>query len=201
MKYDLLLVDAPWKYDNGKSANPKYGGKEYACMTNKELAEIPFADIASENALMFCWFTMPKLKEGLQLMEHWGFVPRTCGFVWVKINQRGTVQQSGRDTILHDGIYSGLGSYTCGNVELCYIGKRGKGVPRQDKAVKQVVFAPVGRHSAKPVEVHKRIDRLYASQYQRVEFFARDQPYASHWTATGREYDGANVYDFIRDNL
>ncbi len=210
MKFDILYLDAPWKYDNGKSANPAWGGKEYACMSDKELANIPFADIANKDALMFCWLTMPRLLQGLELMRHWGFVPSTCGFVWVKLNKASkgiwdaSMMLSDDDLRANDGlwldggVYSGLGSYTCGNVELCYIGKRGKALTRSSKSVKQVVFAPLGRHSAKPVEVAKRIDILYGPEYKRVEFFARNKPWNDHWTATGFQYDDMDVTDFIK---
>lgn len=207
--YSILLADPPWHYRDNKSNNPALGGKQYAMMTNEQLAKIPFRDIAAKDSLMFCWMVMPKLYECLAIMEAWGFEPVTCGFVWVKLNKKSRGVEQGelldpsynvrKGVWLDRGVYSGLGSYTCGNVELCYIGKRGRGITRQNKSVKQIIFAPLGRHSAKPIEVHQRIDALYDVQYPRIEFFARAQPYSEHWDATGLEYDDMDVYAFIQE--
>lgn len=208
LKYDILYLDPPWKYRDNKGNDPALGGKQYAMMSDTELADIPFKDIASKDALMFCWLVMPKLLEGLRLMQHWGFEPVTCGFVWVKLNKssNGAVQMMLPDatyqhgTFLDHGVYSGLGSYTCGNAELCYIGKRGKGLKRCSKSVKQIMFEPLAAHSAKPAEAMKRIDTIYPPPYARIEFFSRREPVGLHWDATGFDYDGMDVSEFIRAN-
>jgi N6-adenosine-specific RNA methylase IME4 len=65
-----------------------------------------------------------------------------------------------------------MGFWTRSNVELCLLATRGS--PRRlDENVHSVVMAPVGRHSEKPEEVRKRIERLVPGP--RLELFARKQ--------------------------
>ena len=49
--------------------------------------------------------------------------------------------------------------------------------------VHQMVFAPVGEHSAKPEEVRRRIDRLFAGPY--LELYGRNP--VPGWTVWGNE--------------
>ena len=61
-----------------------------------------------------------------------------------------------------------------------------KGNPKRlDAAVRQVVFAPVAKHSEKPEEVRHRIERLYAGPY--LELYARKQEPPPGWTLWGNE--------------
>lgn len=48
---------------------------------------------------------------------------------------------------------------------------RGAGLERQDASVKQVIYAPITQHSAKPWEARHRLERLYGD-VSRVNFSA-----------------------------
>lgn len=61
---------------------------------------------------------------------------------------------------------------------------KGRPMPVADEAVAQVVLAPVGRHSEKPVEVYNRIERLYPKA-SRLELFARAR--REGWESWGDE--------------
>ena len=52
----------------------------------------------------------------------------------------------------------------------------------------------VGRHSAKPQEVHHRIEELYGPQ-RRIELFARRQ--VSGWDAVGDGIDGRDIREVL----
>ena len=54
-----------------------------------------------------------------------------------------------------------MGYWTRTNSEFCFIATKGSPT-RLATDVHQVVFAPVGEHSAKPEEVRRRIERLFA---------------------------------------
>jgi site-specific DNA-methyltransferase (adenine-specific) len=116
---------------------------------------------------------MPKLPLAIDTMIAWGFRYITCAFVWIKTNPKS------------GGIYSGLGYWTCGNAELCLLGKVGS-PKRISSCVKQIVIAPRGRHSEKPDEVRNRIVQLIGD-VPRIELFARKK--TEGWNVWGLEVE------------
>ena len=170
-KYQIIYADPPWKYDNAKNNDPKMGGITYQQMALSDLKKMEVGRIADDNCTLFMWVTMPKLKEGLELIEAWGFEYRTCAFCWVKQNPK------------NDGIYSGLGHWTNGNAELCLFAKRGC-PKRVSKNVKQIVLAHREYHSKKPDEVRDRIIAL-VGDLPKIELFGRCQ--TAGWDVFGNE--------------
>lgn len=174
-KYQIIYADPPWLYDNGgdqKSRGMARGS--FKCMPIDEICDLPVQFIADDNAMIFLWATMPKLREALQVIDAWGFRYITCAFVWVKENPKS------------GGIYSGLGHWLNGNAELCLLGRRGKSLERKSKIVKQILFAPRGRHSEKPAEARQRIETLLGD-LPRIELFARQK--TPGWDVWGNEVE------------
>lgn len=68
--------------------------------------------------------------------------------------------------------------------ESCLVCKRGKPF-RSDAGVPSVIFGEVGKHSEKPREFYKAIDRLVGNDARVVELFARRQ--WRNWTCLGNE--------------
>lgn len=170
-KYNIIYADPPWHYENEKNNDPKMGGMTYQTMGIEDICKMPISKIADKDCALFLWVTMPKLKEGLQVIDSWGFKYTTCAFTWVKQNPSGS------------GIYSGLGHWTNGNAELCLFAK--KGTPKRiAKNVKQIVLAPRARHSEKPPEVRDRIINLLGD-LPRIELFARQE--CNGWDYFGNE--------------
>lgn len=192
-KYKLGLLDCPWQYDNKQQNDPARGGITYPTLTMKELYDIPIGNAFEKDSLLVSWVTFPKLMDEyyeeyspLSIIRKWGFRPVTALFVWVKTNKSS------------NGFYSGLGRYTNSNVEIAIIARRGKMLERLDKTVKQLIFAPIGAHSAKPREQYDRLYRLFGD-VPRVELFARaSNPPPKGWNATGLEYDGVDIRDWIK---
>lgn len=205
-RYSLVLADPPWLYDNKQQNDPARGGIQYPSMTMKELHDIPIYKAMEDNSLLVCWVTMPKLVDSfyagkekvggkvnkgiynpLSIMHAWGFRPVTVLFTWIKLNKNG------------GGYYSGLGQYTNSNIEVAVIARRGKGLQRLTKNVKQLIIAPIGKHSAKPREQYERLFSLYGD-IPRIELFARDvNPPPNGWDAVGLEYTPAqDIRDWIK---
>lgn len=176
-KYNIIYADPPWKYDNEKSNDPAMGGMTYPTMSQKELCALPVSSISADNCMLFLWVTMPKLPQGLEVLSAWGFRYITIPITWLKVNR------------VKGGVYSGMGHWTNGNQELVLMGKKGR-PKRKVKNIKQVVVAPVSRHSAKPDEVRMRIEKLMG-KLPRVELFARNK--TRGWDAIGNEIDGRDI--------
>ena len=67
--------------------------------------------------------------------------------------------------------------------ELCLVFKRGKiPRPRGARNIKQLVHAPRGKHSEKPSEVIKGIEKMFPTQ-DKIELFARKKP--DNWDVWG----------------
>ena len=93
-KYNIIYADPAWNYETwseGASRNVK--GK-YKTMTPKEIFDLPVQDISEENCILFIWVTYPKLIEGIETIEQWGFKYKTCAFSWVKTNKSFAKDQS-----------------------------------------------------------------------------------------------------------
>lgn len=196
-KYGVILADCPWRYNDMKNNDPAMGGFRYPPMDLTKLAELNVASIAKPDCALFMWATMPMLQEALYVINQWGFRYTTCAFVWIKLNRNGYARyypvSTERDVLLENGIYSGIGHWVNGNIELCLFAKRGS-PKRLNKNVKQIIFAPVGSHSSKPRETHTRIENLIADT-DRLELFARY--YTSGWDSTGLDLDNRYIEEVL----
>ncbi|WP_420398631.1 MT-A70 family methyltransferase [Marinovum algicola] len=101
-----------------------------------------------KNSVCLMWCTYPQLKEGFKLLEAWGFKYKTMAFTWVKTNKNGS-------------IYMGMGRHTRANAEICLLGTKGKGVPRQSASIYNTQLHQRGRHSEKPEAFRASIEELY----------------------------------------
>jgi len=140
-------------------------------MDNKSIANLPINQIADKNCILFIWVTMPKLNECFGIIKKWGFVYKTCGFVWIKKNKKS------------DSIFWGLGRWTRSNAEICLIATKGK--PKRISAkVHSVIISRIREHSRKPDEVRERIVEL-CGDLSRIELFARQEIVG--WDCWGNE--------------
>ncbi len=173
-KYNTILADPPWEYEDKKGNLASMGAatSAYSVMPLEEIKRLPIKYISSENSLLLLWATSPKLSEALEVIKAWGFEYRTIAFVWCKLNP------------LSIGLYSGLGSWVNSNVEFVLLAKRGA-PKRLNKNVKQILFAPRKEHSRKPDEIFNRIEQLSEGPY--IELFARKK--REGWACWGDQVD------------
>ena len=142
-------------------------------MLIEDIKKLPVAQISQRDAVLFLWVTFPLLQEAWSVMEAWGFTFKTVAFVWVKQNRKS------------DPLFWGMGYWTRANAELCLLATRGH-PKRAAKDVHQVIISHVEKHSRKPDEVRKRIERLMGDQ-PRIELFAREK--SPGWDVWGNEVD------------
>ena len=181
-KYQIIYADPPWKYGCWyKSEDVKRNAADhYAVMPSMELKTLPVKTISAKDAILIMWVTYPCLKEGIALMEAWGFTYKTVAFTWVKKNKKS------------DTWFFGLGNYTRANAEIALLGTCGKGLPRISRSVSQICDARIMEHSQKPSEIRDKIVKLFGD-LPRIELFARQQ--TPGWDCWGNEVQssGANV--------
>lgn len=166
----LIVQDPAWKfvffeksYNTGKTA-----AQHYKTMTLGELKKLQLGNLCAKDAVCLMWCTGPTMNWALELMVSQGFSFKTIAFVWVKLNPL----HKGKIADLEKDFWMSLGNTTRPNCEYVLLGERGKGLVRRNKSVRQLVFAPVGKHSQKPIEVMNRIRILYG-KVPAYEAFAR----------------------------
>lgn len=201
MSYSLIYADPPWEYSN-RACN---GAAEnhYGTMKLIDIKRLPVWEVAAENSVLAMWFTGTHTREAIELAEAWGFKVRTMkGFTWVKFNPLAEQHinkalQSGNVEDFYDflDLLNGQtkmngGNYTRANTEDLLIATRGNGLERLSASVKQVIYSPLGEHSAKPAEARCRLEQLYGD-VPRIELFSRcGAPGWDHW---GNEVESPDI--------
>jgi N6-adenosine-specific RNA methylase IME4 len=176
-KYNIIYADPPWSYKKGTPFKKAPGfihvSEHYNTMGVNEIKELPIKDLAGDNCTLFLWVTFPNLKEGLQVIEAWGFKYKTIGFSRIKTNSKSRTP------------FFGIGYYTKSNCEVCLIGTKGT-LPIKSNKVSSVVISPRREHSRKPDEVREKIVELYGD-LPRIELFARET--SPGWDVWGNEVE------------
>lgn len=205
MKFPLIYLDPPWRYQNWTDAKNGAAKSSFRCEKHKTMLAWNIGALAADDSLMFMWATFPKLPEALDLLGAWGFRFVGVPFVWVKTNKDGL------------NLAHGPGFWTAAGAEIVLLGRRGKGLPRHRETrghVKQVQLyeeaelftgPAIKPHSRKPLEIVDRIEELVGPGVApKLEMFARrveGQPLPHlerhDWHATGLEWDGRTVEEAI----
>ena len=157
-EYKIIYADPPWNYDDQGCRGTM--AHHYSGMSVDDIKALPVRNLAADDAVLFIWVTYPFLREGLDVIEAWGFKYKTIAFQWVK------TYPSGSD-------FFGLGRWTRGNTEPCLLGVKGK-PKRCDSGISQIIRSRVREHSRKPDVVREKIVQLMGN-YPRVELFARQR--------------------------
>jgi N6-adenosine-specific RNA methylase IME4 len=161
MKYATILADPPWKTDQLGN----YGAiNHYNLLTVEQIKAMPVGDLAEDDAHLYLWLTNSTIKDGYDVMEAWGFTPRSM-LCWLKPQL-------------------GLGNYYRLCSEWLLFGTRGK-APVKFKAQPNWFFASRQDHSHKPEEQFAIIERMSHGPY--LELFARRR--RPGWDAWGNEID------------
>lgn len=182
--YAVVLADPPWTFmtrsDKGKGRSAE---NHYGCMSLDEIKALPVAAHCGPNASLVLWVTDPCLKQGLEVMEAWGFRYVTVGFTWVKLNRCAPVRWLvGVIAYTLGDFFTGMGYWTRSNPEMALLGTRGS-PKRLHKDVRQLIIARRREHSRKPDATHVRIQRLLAGPY--LELFAREP--RNGWDSWGNQ--------------
>ena len=189
--FSIVMADPPWTFNDRKNCDPRLCGFKYPPMSTAEMCSIPVRDVCTEPAALFLWVTNQHGAEGhhIRVAAAWGFTLVTKAFCWVKTNRRANPDSLKATQAAGGGLRSGCGHWTNSNTEDCWLGFNSRKRPhRLSKSVKQLIFAPVTIHSAKPPGVHARIEQLLGP-LPRIELFARGAV-PDGWAGWGNEYTG-----------
>ena len=173
--FSTILIDPPWQFQNktGKIAPEHKRLHRYRTMTFDEIASLPVPKYVLPQSHLYLWCPNALLREGLEILEAWGFTYKT-NLVWYKIRKDGG--PDGR----------GVGFYFRNVTELVLFGVRGRlrTLPPARSQV-NVVAKRKREHSRKPDELYEIIERCSPGPY--LELFARDR--MPGWTQWGDQVD------------
>jgi len=162
----------------GRGPDPQ---AHYKCEAFNKLAAVPVASVAAPDCFLFLWVPLRSVFLVEPLMRAWGFIFSGSGFVWIKPNKSGF------------GWAMGGGYGTRKNVEVCWLGRRGK-PQRKSKGVRELIVAPRREHSRKPDEIYSRIEEFCAGPF--LELYARQQ--WPGWICVG---DGVGKFKTRREKI
>ncbi len=179
-KYQIVYADPPWEFNRGvyqdSGRKDRLINEHYPTMNRKQLQELPVRNITEENCGLFLWVTDSHLKEGIMLMEAWGFTYRTIAFIWKKTTKNGKT-------------CANVGAWTMKNCEVCLFGAKGSMLKyKKANNIFQLVEAERTKHSSKPAEVRISIEKLFAG-LPMLEMFAREK--YDGWDVWGNEIDNS----------
>jgi site-specific DNA-methyltransferase (adenine-specific) len=186
-KYQIIYADPPWQYGSKELYGDKINGykngqrkrfanieRKYSTMDIPAICSMPVNDLSDKDCAIFLWVTDSHLKEGIKVIESWGFKYKTIAFVWLKKYTTGT------------RVYN-FAPWTLKSTEICLLGIRGTmGKYKKSNCIKQLVEADRTTHSKKPDEVRQRIAELFGD-LPRIELFAREK--TPGWDVWGNEVE------------
>jgi len=175
IKFKTVLADPPWPFKNktGKMAPEHKRLYRYPTMTLEEIKSLPVDQIVDSNAHLYLWIPNALLKEGLEVMESWGFTYKT-NIVWYKVRKDGGPDRRG------------VGFYFRNVTELVLFGVKGNmRTLEPGRSMPNIIVAPKTVHSRKPDELYRIIELCSPEPY--IELFARSR--YSNWIVWGNETD------------
>ncbi|MEW6206793.1 MAG: MT-A70 family methyltransferase [Acidobacteriota bacterium] len=180
--FRTILADPPWRFTNrtGKMAPEHKRLSRYGTMTLQEIMELPVAQLAMPQSHLYLWVPNALVKEGLEVMERWGFTYKT-NLVWYKVRKDGG--PDGR----------GVGFYFRNVTEMVLFGVRGKNNRTLESGRRQVnvIVSRKREHSRKPDELYKIIESCSPGPY--LELFARHTKLG--WSQWGDELGRSAHYE------
>lgn len=160
-KYNVIYADPPWQYDN--MGFDQSAQSHYTTMSVEEICNLSIPDLIDKKAVLFLWVTNAFVKEGLQVIDKWGFEYKT-NMVWIK----------------NKGM--GIGWFMQGRHELLFIATKGEGMHPKYKPISWFE-SEVTKHSKKPEQVYELIEKMYDKPY--IELFGRNN--RKGWDVWGKE--------------
>ncbi len=171
--FKTVLADPPWRFQNrtGKVAPEHRRLDRYSTLDLQTICDLPVEDVTAKNAHLYLWVPNALLKDGIQVMESWGF-RYVSNLVWAKRRKDGG--PDGR----------GVGFYFRNVTELILFGVRGS-MRTLAPARSQVNMIETRKreHSRKPDEQYPLIEACSPGPY--LEMFARQA--MPGWTVWGDE--------------
>jgi N6-adenosine-specific RNA methylase IME4 len=172
VRFPLIYADPPWTFEVNSDLGKVLTSPEnhYPTMSVDEICDLMvghrhITEIVDDACALFLWCTSANLVvSALPVLEHWGFEYKTHA-VWDK-------QRAGTGYVFRN------------QHEVLLYATRGD-MPAPMFAPPSVFKYPRGKHSAKPPEIRRTLEKMYPAfdKRDRIELFARGK--VPGWTVWG----------------
>lgn len=162
-QFDVIYADPPWDYSSTiqKYANVKH---HYPTMVLEKIKILKIP--AYDDCVLFLWVTGPKIYEGLDVLESWGFIYKGM--------------------IIWDKEIIGMGSWIRWQHEILLIGIKGDvPTPKPENRFSSMIRERRDKHSKKPTIIYEMIEKMFPDR-RYVELFARKK-HSEKWEAWGNQ--------------
>ena len=177
-KFRTVLADPPWQFQNrtGKMAPEHRRLSRYETMTLRDIKDLPVEATVEDTAHLYLWVPNALLREGLEVMDAWGFTYKT-NLIWYKVRKDGGPDRRG------------VGFYFRNVTEMVLFGVRGKNARtlQPGRSQENIISTRKREHSRKPDEQYDIIEACSPGPY--LELFARGpRPGWTVWGNQAEEY-------------
>lgn len=149
-KYDVIVIDPPWKYHEDGVYDPDgfRGVVDYPTMSLEEIEdiELPYKN----DCVLWLWTTHKFMRHSFKLLDAWGFEEKAI-LTWVKNKM-------------------GIGRWLRSKSEFCIMAIKGKPLINLTNQT-TVLNANNDGHSIKPLEFYDMVDKLCIGR--KLDYFAR----------------------------
>ena len=168
-KWRAIYADPPWQWDTA-GGFPGATTQHYPTMPLHELCALPVGKVAHDDAFLFLWVPPALLKEGIALLEAWGFQYK-INITWDKLT------------------HFGRGAYVRTVHEHLLVGVREKTPTHflDNDILSMIRERRSRRNSEKPAVVHEVVRRATPGPY--LELFARRR--VKGWDCFGNQLEPA----------
>jgi len=161
-KFDVIVVDPPWKVDfdyspdhyMGRTANP------YPEMSVDEIKAINLP--AKDDSVLWLWTTHSQIWSAIDILRHWGYTYK-CILVWDKEKM-------------------GIGKWLRKQCEFCLLGIKGRPVWTATD-FRDIISEQKTTHSTKPESFYDLVDKYCVGR--KLDYFARKR--REGWEVYGDE--------------
>lgn len=183
MSFNILVLDPAWPFNDKLTMSEVKRGAESVydgVLSIEDIKNLPIKYISDDNALLALWVPSSLLREGLDVMEAWGFEQKQT-HIWVKTKKEPLKslvkdlfnKKSLKDSVevlqkvifnfnLEDVLAFGMGRLFRQTHEVCLIGTKGNVYNKlQNKSQRSVHFYPVTKHSEKPELLQDMLDKMF----------------------------------------
>jgi len=158
--HEVIVIDPPWPYGTEYNKETRRVASPYKELPIEELEKFKLP--AADNCVLWLWTTHKFLKDAFNLTEIWGFDYKLT-FVWDKEKM-------------------GMGSWLRCQIEFCLLAIKGK--PQWNLTnERDILRIARGRHSVKPDEFYKMVEKLCPTKGEYADiFFRKERP---NWKGYG----------------
>jgi N6-adenosine-specific RNA methylase IME4 len=176
-RYGTILADPPWQFQNrtGKIAPEHKRLSRYETMTNEDICSLPVSVLAKEPSHLYLWVPNALIREGLEVMQRWGFKYK-AQIIWYKTRKDGGPDRRG------------VGFYFRNVTEVLLFGVRGSLRTRKaGRTQPNIITSNKREHSRKPDEQYPIIEQCSHGPF--LELFSRGT--RKGWSSWGNQADSS----------